>query len=105
MPERYLCAAFMAMYNEEENGRMVLCGANAYEMKYYFNEKFNVNKKYDSFMITFTEVPDELSLCINCTCCPLRCKGCFEPWLQEDRGAELTFAEIDNLLYKCRGIL
>ena len=31
----------MAMYNEEENGRMVLCGANAYEMKYYFNEKFN----------------------------------------------------------------
>lgn len=60
--------------------------------------------KYDSFMVTFTEVPDELSLCINCTCCPLRCKGCFEPWLQENRGAELTFAEIDNLLYKCRGV-
>lgn len=41
MQERYRCAAYMAMYNEEENGRMVLCGANSYEMKYYFNEKFN----------------------------------------------------------------
>jgi hypothetical protein len=26
---------------EEKAGRMVLCGANAYEQKYYFNEKFN----------------------------------------------------------------
>lgn len=41
MQERYRCAAYMAMYNEEANGRMVLCGANSYEMKYYFNEKFN----------------------------------------------------------------
>ena len=24
-----------------EEGRMVLCGANAYDKKYYFNEKFN----------------------------------------------------------------
>ena len=24
-----------------EDNRMVLCGANAYEKKYYFNEKFN----------------------------------------------------------------
>lgn len=25
---------------EENSGRTVLCGANAYEQKYYFNEKF-----------------------------------------------------------------
>ena len=26
---------------EENKERIVLCGANAYEKKYYFNEKFN----------------------------------------------------------------
>ncbi|MCH5275094.1 MAG: hypothetical protein J1E65_04595 [Lachnospiraceae bacterium] len=26
---------------KEKEERMVLCGANSYEMKYYFNEKFN----------------------------------------------------------------
>jgi len=30
------------MFEErEEDGRMVLCGANAYEKKYYFNRKFD----------------------------------------------------------------
>lgn len=60
--------------------------------------------KYDSVMLTFIEVPDEISLCINCTCCPLNCTGCFEPWLREDRGKELTFDEIDLLLSQCTGV-
>ena len=54
--------------------------------------------KYEKAMFTFTEVPDELSLCINCTCCPLKCKGCFEPWLQNNYGKVLTFDEIDRLI-------
>ena len=29
------------MFEEKEDGRMVLCGANAYEKKYYFNRKFD----------------------------------------------------------------
>ena len=29
------------MFEENENGRMVLCGSNAYEKKYYFNRKFD----------------------------------------------------------------
>ena len=57
--------------------------------------------KYESILVTFTEVPDEISLCINCTCCPLRCKGCFEPWLQKDCGEILTYEKIDALLKKC----
>ena len=52
--------------------------------------------KFEKTMITFTEVPDEISLCINCTCCPLRCQGCFEPWLREDSGEILT----SQLLYE-----
>lgn len=57
--------------------------------------------KYEKAMFTFTEVPDELSLCINCTCCPLKCKGCFEPWLRDDYGKELTNDEVDLLLSDC----
>lgn len=53
--------------------------------------------KYEKAMLTFTEVPDEISLCINCTCCPLRCKECFEPWLQNNYGKQLTFDELDRL--------
>ena len=60
--------------------------------------------KYDNVLLTFTEVPDEISMCINCTCCPLRCKECFEPWLQKDYGRELTFDELDRLTAQCPGI-
>ena len=42
MPERYRCAACMAMYKGEmmEQENTVLCGANSYEEKYFFNEQF-----------------------------------------------------------------
>ena len=46
--------------------------------------------KYEDTLVTFTEVPDEISLCFNITNCPCRCEGCFEPWLREDRGDRLT---------------
>lgn len=44
--ERYLFGEFMDMYrgweeaDKVEETRVVLCGANSYEQKYYFNEKF-----------------------------------------------------------------
>ena len=56
--------------------------------------------KFDSTLVTFTEVPDEIALCINCTCCPLHCKGCFEPWLRENRGEELTKRGLKELMDK-----
>lgn len=31
----------MDMCDRKEESRLVLCGANAYEQKYYFNEQFN----------------------------------------------------------------
>ena len=42
MPERYRCVACMAMYKGEmmEQENTVLCGANSYEEKYFFNEQF-----------------------------------------------------------------
>lgn len=39
--EKCLCEVFTDMSKNEENGKVVLCAANSYEMKYYFNEKFN----------------------------------------------------------------
>lgn len=48
--------------------------------------------KYESTLVTFTEVPDEISLCFNISNCPCRCKDCFEPWLRDDIGSELTLA-------------
>jgi hypothetical protein len=44
----------------EEAGRMVLCGANAYEQKYYFNEKFNtipesIKQELHVICVLFTE--------------------------------------------------
>lgn len=46
--------------------------------------------KYDSVLVTFTEVPDEVALCFNLSGCPCRCQNCFEPWLAEDRGSYFT---------------
>ncbi len=45
---------------EENNGRIVLCGANAYEKKYYFNEKFNgipesIKEELHIICVLFTE--------------------------------------------------
>lgn len=56
--------------------------------------------KYDDYMVTFTEVPDECSLCFNITNCPCKCEYCFEPWLQTDLGSELTTKVIKKALTK-----
>jgi len=45
---------------EESANRIVLCGANAYEQKYYFNEKFNnipesIKEELHIICVLFTE--------------------------------------------------
>lgn len=55
--------------------------------------------KYDEkTLVTFTEVPDEIALCLNITGCPCHCEQCFEPWLRDDYGIPLDTEEIDRLL-------
>lgn len=44
MQEKFLYEGCMDMYKDLEDimaERIVLCGANSYEQKYYFNEQFN----------------------------------------------------------------
>ncbi len=54
--------------------------------------------KYESTLLTFTEVPDEISLCLNISGCPLDCAGCFEPWLKEDIGTVLDAEKMMDLI-------
>ena len=60
MPERFLSEESMGMCREEKRMNTVLCGANAYEMKYYFNEQFqeipeSIKKELNIICVLFTE--------------------------------------------------
>ena len=60
--------------------------------------------KYTETQVTFSEIPDEISLCINISNCPHKCKGCHSPHLQEDVGERLTPEVLDKLIEDNKGI-
>ena len=73
----------------EEEKRIVLCGANAYEQKYYFNEKFE-------------KIPQSIKeeLHIICVLFTEEVGGIFTIVFEEDGSISLeTDAEEDDLLY------
>jgi anaerobic ribonucleoside-triphosphate reductase activating protein len=45
--------------------------------------------RYVSYDIVFQEIPGEVTLAVNLSNCPNRCKGCHSPHLQEDTGETL----------------
>jgi len=54
--------------------------------------------------ITFEEIPDEVTLCINISNCQNNCKGCHSPHLKQNIGSLLDFRTLDGLLSKNSGI-
>ncbi len=56
--------------------------------------------KFQSYDIVFREVPGEVTLALNISNCPNRCKGCHSPHLMEDRGEILDEAALAWLLEK-----
>lgn len=60
--------------------------------------------KFVETAVTFSEVPDEITLCINISNCPCHCKGCHSAYLAEDIGEEFTFEVLDSLIKKNGGI-
>lgn len=60
--------------------------------------------KYSNAVVTFVEIPTEVTLCINITGCPIKCDGCHSSHLWEDIGEELTPVVLSNLIAKNDGI-
>ncbi len=56
--------------------------------------------KYTDYDIVFQEIPNELTLAINLSNCPHRCKGCHSPQLMQDVGNELNESVVSDLLSK-----
>lgn len=56
--------------------------------------------RYTDYDIVFQEIPDEVTLAINISNCPNRCKGCHSPYLMENVGDELTEESLAVLLRK-----
>ena len=60
--------------------------------------------KYLNTQVTFSEVPDEITLCINITGCKVGCKGCHSPYLAEDIGKPLNWSSLNALIHINHGI-
>ena len=60
--------------------------------------------KFQSTRVTFAEIPDEITLCIEIAGCPIHCPGCHSPWLWEDKGEELTIDKVKDLIKQNPGI-
>lgn len=60
--------------------------------------------KYVDTQVTFSEVPNEISLCINISNCPCHCKNCHSSYLAEDIGNLLDAKELSKHININRGI-
>lgn len=60
--------------------------------------------KYHNAMVVFEELPSEITLAINITNCPCKCKECHSKFLWGDTGTELTAEELDRLIDKNDGV-
>lgn len=60
--------------------------------------------KYTEIQVGFSEVPKEITLCINISNCPIHCKGCHSPHLWNDVGEELKPVVLSDLIAKNNGI-
>ena len=54
--------------------------------------------------VTFAEIPDEITLCINLSGCPHSCYGCHSKYLRGDIGEELTNEALHDLIKKNPGV-
>ncbi len=53
-----------------------------------------------SYDIVFQEIPGEVTLALNISCCPNRCPGCHSPHLQQAVGEPLDEKLLGGLLYR-----
>ena len=51
---------------------------------------YNTQLKVANWSIVFQEIPNETTLALNISNCPINCPGCHSPWLRDDIGTPLT---------------
>lgn len=60
--------------------------------------------RYVDTKVTFFEIPDEISLCINISGCSIKCKDCHSSYLWSDIGKPLNWGSLNPLIYINTGI-
>lgn len=60
--------------------------------------------KYTTTEVTFREIPDEITLCINISNCPIKCPDCHSKELWGDIGEELSPEVLKSLVEQNKGI-
>lgn len=65
----------------------------------------NLKLRVASFDIVFQEVPGEVTLALNISGCPCRCKGCHSQHLWQDTGEPLTTELLDDLIARYAGLI
>ena len=60
--------------------------------------------KYTNCQVTFSEVPDEISLAINISNCPYHCPDCHSKELWEDVGQKLSAGTLVDLMTTNKGV-
>lgn len=60
--------------------------------------------KYVDILVGFSEVPNEISLCISISNCPCKCANCHSAYLAKDIGKELDLQALTTLIDKHKGI-
>ena len=60
--------------------------------------------KYVDTMVTLSEVPNAITLCINISNCSCHCRGRHSAYLAVDIGEELTCSRLEELLQANKGI-
>ena len=63
-----------------------------------------ITLKYVDTLVSFSEIPDEISLCINISNCPNNCKRCHSSYLKEDIGEELNIVSLYDLIRANSGV-
>lgn len=60
--------------------------------------------KYVNKLVTFEELPTEVTLSLSISNCQNRCPGCHSSELRKDIGIELTDDILDELIYENSGV-
>lgn len=59
---------------------------------------------YVETQVTFSEIPDEITLCINISGCPVKCKDCHSKHLWDNVGKPLGYNNLIKLIKRNKGI-